>query len=255
MVCALFYLEKDNGFFSAWICFSKENKITFQAGQFFLAEGYLENAALRRPHPTPPMNASHVSSRGTFQTPHTFPTTFMLGTADKLPVQLTGQHHEMSNGRSWDPTEGISPPALCCGPSPSGQRRGRDKGFAYRGGCSGAQPCSSAPDFDETGGPPRLRSGLGWVSKLPACLALAYSLASLGHTERRVVLGHTLDTQTLAKTKISMFQVSLQFCVWPRVGQPLQGSRHRGVTRLLSQPLGLELGDTRDNRGQGRTEW
>lgn len=32
MVCALFYLEKDNDFFSAWICFSKENKMTFQAG-------------------------------------------------------------------------------------------------------------------------------------------------------------------------------------------------------------------------------
>ena len=62
----------------------------------------------------------------------------------------------------------------------------------------------------------RMRSRLIFV--LPYKLRLSDLLVSLGHTEgRRVVLGPTLNTQTLIKTdEQKKFYVNVRFCVGPR---------------------------------------
>ena len=57
-----------------------------------------------------------------------------------------------------------------------------------------------------------------WKQAFKHCKAgVSKLLASLGHTGRRVVLGHTLNTQTLMKTdeQKKRFQVNLRFCVGP----------------------------------------
>ena len=88
------------------------------------------------------------------------------------------------------------------------------------------------------------------------CRGISKLLASVGHTGRRVVLGHTLNTQTLTKPKISQvsrftFLCKFTILFWAAcidilgrtqpVGRPLDPPNTVNVPRLTEQEHGCIL--------------